>query len=50
MGHLLISCGRCHDQLRNTTFYESPHDIVHRQADPWQVVLAPVAPPVRPER
>ena len=24
MGHLLISCGRCHDELRSTTFYEPP--------------------------
>jgi hypothetical protein len=32
MGHLLISCSSCHDKLRRTTFYESPHDIRHRQA------------------
>jgi len=24
MGHLLISCGSCHDELRRTTFYEPP--------------------------
>ena len=24
MGHLLISCGRCHDEVRSTTFYEPP--------------------------
>ena len=35
MGHLLISCGSCHDELRHTTFYEPPHDIRHRQAGPW---------------
>jgi len=46
----MIFCGCCHDQLRSTTFYEPPHDTVHRQTDPWQVVLAPLAPPVRPER
>jgi hypothetical protein len=34
MGHLLISCGSCHDELWSTTFYEPPHDIRHRQAGP----------------
>ena len=32
MGHLLISCGSCHDELRTTTPYEPPHDITHQQA------------------
>jgi len=31
MGHLMISCGDCHDELRTATFYEPPHDIRHRQ-------------------
>ena len=35
MGHLLISCGSCHDELWSTTFYEPPHDITHRQAGPF---------------
>ena len=48
MGHLLISCGRCHDQLRSTTFYEPPHDIRHRRAGPWRVVLVLVAPAAAP--
>jgi hypothetical protein len=34
MGHLLISCGSCHDELISTTFYEPPHDIRHCQAGP----------------
>ena len=34
-GHLLISCGSCHDELRTKTFYEPPHDIKCRQAGPW---------------
>ena len=34
MGHLLISCGSCHDELRGTTFYEPPYDITHSQAGP----------------
>jgi hypothetical protein len=32
MGHLLIPCGSCHDELRITTFYEPPHDITHHRA------------------
>ena len=39
MGHVLISCGSCHDELRSTTFYEPPHDIRHRQIGPRGVVL-----------
>jgi hypothetical protein len=31
-GHLVISCGNRHDELRSTTFYEPPHDIRHRHA------------------
>ena len=27
----------CHDELGRTTFYESPHHIRHRQAEPWLV-------------
>jgi len=34
MGHVWVSCRTCHDQLRQTTFYEPPHDIGHRQACP----------------
>jgi hypothetical protein len=30
MGHLLISCGSCHNQVRSTTFYEPLHDIMRR--------------------
>ena len=48
MGHLLISCGSCHDELRSTTFYEPPHDIKHRQAGPWQVVLMSATDSVHP--
>ena len=48
MGHLLISCGSCHDELWSTTFYEPPHDIRHRQADPWPVLLGPWPPLLRP--
>jgi len=44
MDHLLISCGSCHDDLRSPTFYEAPHDIRHRQAGPWPVVLDPLRP------
>jgi hypothetical protein len=27
MGHVWVSCEACHEQLRDTTFYEPPHDI-----------------------
>lgn len=33
MGHVWVSCRTCHDQLRQTTFYEPPHDLGHRQTD-----------------
>jgi hypothetical protein len=33
-GHLRVSCNTCHDQLRQTTFYQPPHDITHHQARP----------------
>jgi len=29
MGHVWVTCRTCHDQLRQTTFYEPPHDIRH---------------------
>ena len=32
MGHVWVTCRACHDQLRQTTFYEPPHDIRHPQA------------------
>jgi hypothetical protein len=46
MGHLVISCGSRHDELRSTTFYEPPHDIRHRHAGPGRVVLGPWPPRV----
>lgn len=36
MGHLLISCGLCHEEHRQSTYYEPPHDIRHREPGPWQ--------------
>jgi hypothetical protein len=32
MGHVWVSCEACHEQFRDTTFYEPPHDIRHEQA------------------
>ena len=29
MGHVRVSCNRCHDELRQTVFYEPPHDARH---------------------
>jgi hypothetical protein len=43
MGRLVISCRSRHDELRSITFYEAPHDITHRYAGPWQMVLMPAA-------
>jgi hypothetical protein len=49
MGHPLISCGSCHNQVRSTTFYEPLHDIMRRQAGPWLAVLTFAALPLRPD-
>jgi len=32
MGHVWVTCRACHDQLRQTAFYEPPHDIRHYRA------------------
>jgi hypothetical protein len=32
MGHVWVSCRACHEQRRQTMFYEPPHDIRHPQA------------------
>ena len=34
MGHVWVTCRACHDQLRQTTFYEPPHDIRHPRLVP----------------
>ena len=35
MGHVRVTCNRCHDQLRQTVFYEPPHDRGHRPLTGW---------------
>ena len=35
----VVTCNRCHDQLRQTMFYEPPHDSGHRPLTGW--VTAP---------
>ncbi len=43
MGHLLISCGSCQDELPSTTFYEPPHDrsaIIASSAAIWSACAA----------
>lgn len=35
MGHLMVSCNTCHDQLWQTRFYQPPHDINHHEPGPW---------------
>jgi hypothetical protein len=48
MGHLLISCGSYHNELRSTTFYEPPHNIRHRQARSVAGVCRPVVTTTAP--
>jgi hypothetical protein len=33
-GHLRVYCNTCYGQVRQTTFYQPPHDITHHQARP----------------
>ncbi len=35
MGHVRVSCNRCHDELRQTLFYEPPHDVGHGPLTGW---------------
>ena len=35
MGHVRVTCNRCHDQFRQTVFYEPPHDRGHRPLTGW---------------
>ena len=35
MGHFRVTCNRCHDQFRQTVFYEPPHDSGHRSLTGW---------------
>ena len=39
MGHVRVECNRCHDQLRQTVFFEPPHDSGYRPLTGW--VMAP---------
>jgi hypothetical protein len=39
MGHVMVTCNACHDQLRQTTFYEPAHDSGHDPLTGW--VTAP---------
>ena len=39
MGHAMITCNACHDQFRQTTFYEPAHDSEHGSLTGW--VTAP---------
>jgi hypothetical protein len=35
MGHAMVTCTACHDQLRQTTFYEPAHDSGHDPLTGW---------------
>jgi len=35
MGHVRVSCNNCHDQLRQTAFFEPPHHRGHQPLTGW---------------
>ena len=35
MGHVCVACNSCHDQLRQTVFFEPAHDRGHRPLTSW---------------
>ena len=39
MEHPGVSCETCHEQQRDTRFFELPYDVTHRAVGPWQAVL-----------
>jgi hypothetical protein len=41
MGHAMVTCTACHDQLRQTTFYEPAHDSGHRSLTGWVTAADP---------
>jgi hypothetical protein len=41
MGHAMITCPACHDQLRQTTFYEPAHDSGHDPLTGWVMAADP---------
>ena len=41
MGHALVTCTACHDQLRQTTFYEPAHDSGHDPLTGWVTAVDP---------
>jgi hypothetical protein len=42
MGHVRVACDSCHEQLRQTVFFEPPHDRGHRPLTGW--VAGPDSP------
>jgi hypothetical protein len=43
MGHAMITCTACHDQLRQTTFYEPAHDSGHDPLTGWVTAADPLS-------
>jgi len=41
MGHAMVSCDACHDQLRQMTFYEPAHDNGHDALTGWVTAADP---------
>ena len=50
MRHPGVSCGTCHEQQRDTRFFELPYDVTHRAVGPWQAVLLVAVLLRRPNR
>src|SRR5690348_18342145 len=41
MGHAMVTCSSCHDQLRQTTFYEPARDTGHDPLTGWVTAADP---------
>ena len=41
MGHAMVTCTACHDQLRQTAFYEPAHDSGHDPLTGWVTAANP---------
>jgi hypothetical protein len=35
MGHVLVACNSCHDEFRQTVFFEPPHHSGHQPLAGW---------------
>ena len=49
MGHVLVACNSCHDDLRQTVFFEPPHHSGHQPLAGWVTGPGPQPWPRQPE-